>query len=410
MQNRRYASKKIKLRKGEYQRQNDLYEYKWTDAQGKRHSIYSKSLSELRRREELVEKDATEGYEYNNLNSTINDYYELWKQIKSGIRKSTFSSYTRPYERYVMPTYGKTKLRNVTYSSVMLFLKSLASEKGLGISTIKKVNITLGMVLEVAVKDGVLKANPCRGAITEMSRELDKDIKHVKALTVPEQKLFEEFLRRPGRYNRWYPLFTVMMWTGMRVGEVIGLQWEDIDFENNEIHVNHSLVHYDIGKNQGSTYTMNLPKTRTSIRVVPMLPRVKEALYLEKERQENFGITCVSNIDGFTNFVFLNNNGKVYHHKKLNHQLNVITQAINEDIQENGNEYGVEVFPHIHNHMLRHTFATRMREAGADIKATSNILGHTRTSITLDIYTDASTEFKNREIGVLDKYYPEEDM
>jgi len=98
------------------------------------------------------------------------------------------------------------------------------------------------------------------------------------------------------------------------------------------------------------------------------------------------------------------------HHKKLNHQLNVITQAINEDIQENGNEYGVEVFPHIHNHMLRHTIATRMREAGADIKATSNILGHTKTSITLDIYTDASTEFKNREIGVLDKYYPEEDM
>ena len=87
MQNRRYASKKIKLRKGEYQRQNDLYEYKWTDTQGKRHSIYSKSLSELRRREELIEKDATEGYEYNNLNSTINDYYELWKQIKSGIRE-----------------------------------------------------------------------------------------------------------------------------------------------------------------------------------------------------------------------------------------------------------------------------------------------------------------------------------
>ena len=81
---------------------------------------------------------------------------------------------------------------------------------------------------------------------------------------------------------------------------------------------------------------------------------------------------------------------------------------INDEIRRDGSKYGVEVFPHIHNHMLRHSFATRMREAGTDIKATADILGHTDFKITLGVYTNASQEFKSREISILDDYYRKE--
>lgn len=99
-----------------------------------------------------------------------------------------------------------------------------------------------------------------------------------------------------------------------------------------------------------------------------------------------------------------NYNGKVYHHKKLNNKLERICEAINKELQESDNPE-IKVFPHVHNHMLRHTFATRMREAGADIKATSDMMGHEGILITLKTYTDASSEFKHREINLLQYYF-----
>lgn len=408
MQNKRYAKGNLRLKKGEYQRSSNTFEYKWTDQNGKRHSVSAKSLQELRQKEDEITRDTLDGISYDNLDATIDSYYELWKKLKTGVRDSTLKSYTRPYERYIEGGFGKTKLRYVNYSRIVLFLNSLAKERGLGISTIKIINKVLGMILDVAVKDGVLRNNPCHGALKELQKEYAEGVKQVGALKLNEQRLFEEFLSRPGRYNRWYPVFTVMLWTGMRVGEVIGLQWDDIDFDNNEIHVRHSLEYYDNGKDKGSTYSMNLPKTKTSSRTVPMLPRVKEAFLLEKERQEAFGIKCESVVDGYSNFVFLNDIGKVHSHKRLNYRLKTITKAINDEIRRDGSKYGVEVFPHIHNHMLRHSFATRMREAGTDIKATADILGHTDFKITLGVYTNASQEFKSREISILDDYYRKE--
>lgn len=81
----------------------------------------------------------------------------------------------------------------------------------------------------------------------------------------------------------------------------------------------------------------------------------------------------------------------------------IICELINQEVQADEESILTE-FPHVHNHMLRHTFATRMREAGADIKATSDILGHEGYLITLKTYTNASSEFKRREINVLGEY------
>ena len=362
MNNSRYANKRIKLRKGEYQRSNNTFAYWWFDKNGKRQFVYAKTLPELREKEEQIIRDTLDGIDYSKLDSTINSYFELWKEIKSGIRESTFTSYIRFYNRYVEPEFGNKKLKNVTYSSIVMFLKNLAIEKGLSFGTIRNIKVVLSMVFDLAVRDG-----------------------------------------RPGHYHQYYAVFTTMLWTGMRVGEVLGLRWEDIDFENNEINVNHILINYDKGKGKGSIFAINPPKTKNSNRIVPMLPKVKEAMLKEKEKQEQLGICCLSEIDGYTNFIFLNSKGKVLDYKKLNNRLTQISKAINKEIHADGNTT-VDDFPHVHNHMLRHTFATRMREAGADMKAVSDMMGHEGILITLTTYTDASREFKNREIALLQDY------
>lgn len=403
MNNNRYANNRIKLRKGEYQRGKNTFAYWWFDKNGKRQFVYAKSLPELREKEEQITKDSLDGIDYCKLDSTINSYFELWKEIKSGIRETTFTSYVRFYNRYVEPEFGKRKLKNVTYSSVVMFLKNLAVKKGLSFGTIRNIKVVLSMVFDIAVRDDVLRNNPCKGTLRELQREFEKNEKNVRALTLEEQKRFESFLARPGHYHQYYAVFTTMLWTGMRVGEVLGLRWEDIDFENNEIDINHILINYDKGKGQGNEFAVNPPKTKSSIRTVPMLPKVREALLEEKEKQKQLGIRCLSEVDGYTNFIFLNSKGNVLDHKKLNNRLTQICKAINKELHTEGNTT-VDEFPHVHNHMLRHTFATRMREAGADMKATSEMMGHEGILITLTTYTDASREFKNREISLLQDY------
>ena len=404
MNNRRHTQNKTKLRKGEYQRSNNTFEYRWMDRHGKRQYVYAKTLPELRVKEDIILKNIVDGIDSDKLDRTVNDYFELWKKMKTGIRETTFAGYVRFYERYIEPDIGRMKLKNIAYSDVVMFFNGLATEKGLRFNTIRKAEVTLSMVLDIAVKDEVLRSNPCRGALRELQRACGRLTKEVRALTLTEQKVFEDYLAKPGKFSVYYPVYTVMLWTGMRVGEVLGLRWVDIDFEKDEIDVNHSLINYDLGKGRGSAFKINPPKTKSSIRTVPMLPKVKEALLKEREYQKITGIECQDVIDGYTNFIFVNSKGNVLSHKKLNHRLCEIRDAINKEIRE-GKIMGIEEFPHVHNHMLRHTFATRMREAGADMKATSDMMGHEEIMITLKTYTDASSDFKKREINLLQDYF-----
>ena len=118
MKTKRCTKNKIKLRKGEYQRKNKTFEYRWNDINGKTHCVYAKSLSELRDKEDAITRDILDGIDYSKLDSTIDSYFELWKKIKTGIRETTYATYVSFYERYIAPEYGKTRIKDVTYSRV----------------------------------------------------------------------------------------------------------------------------------------------------------------------------------------------------------------------------------------------------------------------------------------------------
>lgn len=403
MQKRKRFSKDRKLlRKGEYVR-GCGYEFKYTDSCGKRHSLYASTLDELRAKEEVLNRDILEGIKSANRTLTINDYYSLWLEIKSGIRDSTRYSYTRPYSRYVQPEFGNTKLKDLSYSKLLRFYKDLAYKKNLSYSSIRTINCVLSMVLDVAVRDSVLRANPTKGALSELRKELPPP-KKVRALTVEEERVFLEFLRHSEPFFKYYPVFVTQLFTGCRVGEVLALRLQDCNFITNEISISHSLMCYDLNDGEGSVYCVNQPKTVSSYRTIPMLPIVKEAIQTEINVQRTRGIKCIDTIDGLTGFIFINPQGHVYSHKKLNSQLYKISNAINRGIRNGSIETELTEFPVLHNHILRHTFATRMREAHADYFATSQILGHKKTDVTLSTYTDASSEFKAQAIAVLEDF------
>ncbi len=402
---RRKDDKGRVLKDGEHQRTNGTYEYKWRDKRGKRHSIYAKSLDELRDKEIDVLRDALDGIRADKNDLSINDLYYRWVQLKKGLKLNTFQNYKYMYTQFVKPDFGEMHIVDLKRSDVRAFYNHLADTQHVKANTIDNIHTVLHQVLELGVEDDYLRYNPSDNALKELKRAHNTDSEKRRALTVPEQELFEQYLSKNGQYHRWYPIFIVMMWTGMRVGEIVGLRWCDIDLEEETISVNHTLVYFDKGGSERCGFAVNTPKTKAGERTIPMLPIVKEAFMMEKEYQKECEITCEVTVDGYTDFIFINRFGGVQHQGTLNKALRRIIRDCNYEILDNAKDNEAVTLPPFSNHSLRHTFTTRMCEAGVNIKAMQDILGHADAETTLQIYTDATKDLKKSEMINFEEYF-----
>ena len=394
--NKRKDNKNRILKDGEYQRPNGTYEYRWRDKRQKRHVVYAKNLIVLREKQKQILKDFLNGLNVNN-KITVDDLYIKWKSLKRGLKDNTFKNYQYLYEYFVSDQLGAILISNLKKSDIRSFYNYLAEERHVKVSTIDSIHTVLHQVLQIALDDEYITNNPSDNALKELKQSRTEGKKTNKALTLNEQLLFEKFLETSSRYKGWYPVFITMLWTGLRVGEVTGLRWKDIDFENDTINVNHTLVYYDTRTQNGVTFAINTPKTKAGERIVPLLPRVKEALLMEKERQTELDITCKSKIDGYTNFIFLNRFGNVFHQGTLNKALKRIVRDCNFAVLD-GIIKSEVMLPNFSNHTLRHTFTTRMVETGTNMKAMQEILGHSDISTTMNIYAEATKELKEKEM------------
>lgn len=402
---RRKDNKNRVLKEGEYQRTCGTYEYKWRDKRGNRHSISAVTLEELREKEIDVLRDVLDGVKADKNNLTINDLYNSWIQLKRGLKDNTFSNYKYMYTQFVEPDFGKNKLVDLKRSDVRGFYNFLAEERHIQVNTIDSIHTVLHQVLELGVEDDYLRYNPSDNALKELKKARNFETKRRRALTVPEQELFESFLSKQGQYHRWYPIFIIMLYTGMRVGEITGLRWCDIDLEDETISVNHTLVYYDKRDEERCTFSINTTKTKAGDRTIPMLPKVKDAFLMEKEYQEECGLRSKAVVDGYRDFIFVNRFGNVQHQGTLNNALRRIIRDCNYDVLDRDHSEDVTILPKFSNHSLRHTFTTRMCEAGVNIKAMQSILGHADAETTLDIYAEATKDLKKAELISFEKFF-----
>lgn len=255
------------------------------------------------------------------------------------------------------------------------------------------------------LEDDYLRYNPSDNALKELKKARNFEVEKRRALTVPEQELFEKFLSKHGQYHRWYPIFTIMLWTGMRVGEITGLRWCDIDLEEEVINVNHTLVYYCTRTEAGQIFAINTTKTKAGERTIPMLPIVKEAFLIEKEYQEECGIKSEAVVDGYRDFIFVNRFGNVQHQGTLNKALRRIIRDCNFEVLDKDHRDNAVILPKFSNHSLRHTFTTRMCEAGVNIKAMQDILGHADAETTMQIYAEATKDLKKSELINFEEYF-----
>lgn len=402
---RRKDNKKRVLKEGEYQRSCGTYEFKWRDRRGGRRSISAVTLEELREKEIDVLRDLMDGIRADKNDLTINDLYSSWLQVKRGLKDNTLTNYKYMYEQFVEPDFGKSKIVDLKRSDVRGFYNSLNEERGIKVNTIDCIHTVLHQVLQLGVDDEYLRYNPSDNALKELKKARNFEVEKRRALTIPQQELFEGFLSKQSQYHRWYPVFTIMLWTGMRVGEITGLRWSDVCFEDDTISVNHTLVYFDKRNEQRCTFAVNTPKTKAGERIIPMLPKVKTAFLMEKKYQEEIGLKSVSVVDGFRDFIFVNRFGDVQHQGTLNKALRRIIRDCNFEVLDRNHSEDAILLPKFSNHSLRHTFTTRMCEAGVNLKAMQEILGHADAETTLDIYAEATKELKKAELINFEEFF-----
>lgn len=385
------------LRKGEVQRQSDKrYMYTYRDPLGRRKYIYAMDLAELREKEAKLMKDQLDGLDlYVAGKASLNDTFDRYMSAKYNLRESTRSAYEYTYDHYIRDTFGRKRIAEIKYSDVLQFYYYLLNQKEISLGTLDSIHCLLHPTFQLAIRDEIIRKNPTDGVMKEISRESGKNRGVRHALTVQQQRVFMEYIANHPIYFHWWPMFTILLGTGCRIGEALGLRWQDLDFENRVISINHSLVYYQTRDSKKCMLRVSLPKTEAGIRTIPMLDIVKDAFEMLYEEQEENGFN-ETEIDGMTGFIFCNRFGGVSNPQTVNHTIKRILNQYNADEVVRAKKERREpiILPDFSCHHLRHTFCTRLCEHETNLKVIQVIMGHKNIETTMDIYAEATEEKK----------------
>ena len=391
------------LQKGEVERKDGRYAYSYTDPLGRRKFIYALNLSALREKEKQLLKDQLDGLDiYKAGKITVNVTFDRYISIKQNLRDSTRSNYLYTYDHFVRETFGRRKIGEIRYSDVVRFYYYLLNEKNLTLGTLDTVHCILHPTFQLAVRDNIIRTNPADGAMGEVRKNSGKSTCSRRALTINQQQTFMDYIANHPVYFHWWPMMTILLGTGCRIGEALGLRWEDLDFDQGVISINHTLVYYPASENRKLVMRISPPKSNAGIRTIPMLDSVRNALNMLREEQEELGYTKTV-IDGMSGFIFRNRCGEVPNPQSVNRTIKRITGSYNAEEKEQAKREHREpiLLPDFSAHNLRHTFCTRLCENETNLKVIQAVMGHSDIQTTMNIYAEATEEKKRETFDML---------
>ena len=389
------------LRKGEVQRASDKrYMYTYTDPLGRRKFIYANDLATLREKEKQLMKDQLDGLDlYVAGKATINDVFDRYMSTKYDLRETTRSNYLYIWEHFVKDTFGKKRIADIKFSDLLQYYLYLLNDEEIALGTLDSVHCLIHPTFQLAVRDEIIRHNPSDGVMKEVSKRAGKSRGVRHALSLEQQRAFMDYIANHPVYYHWWLLFTVLLGTGCRIGEGLGLRWQDLDFEKRTISINHSLVYYPEGSSRRSVLKVSKPKTEAGIRIIPMLDIVYDAFQMELEEQEETGYNQIE-IDGMTGFIFTNRNGSAPNPQTVNRTIKRIISSYNADevVRAKRQRREPVILPNFSCHHLRHTFCTRLCENETNLKVIQAIMGHRNIETTMDIYAEATEQKKQESI------------
>jgi len=401
------------LKPNESQMPDGRYRYRYTDAYGTRHAIYSWKLIpmdklppgkkediSLREKIKNLEADLRDNIKTTQACMTTNQLITSYLQTKSRLANATKENYYNMWKVNIQNSdIGNMPISNVKKSDILKLYAYLYTEKNFSINTLQLYQNLLYPAFQLAVDDSLIRLNPCKNCMKEYSRGSVSSSK--VPLSREEQYCFLNFVKNNPIYSVYYPLFIFLLGTGCRISEALGITWKDIDFDNKQISINHQIIYKK--KDGRCQFYASPPKTKRS-RIIPLQESVLEVL--KQYYVDNYIISKYSclEIDGYSEFVFLNREFHLHKQETINRVLNNIVTSYNRQEQEQAilEERPPIELPHISPHLLRHTYCTRMAENGIDIKVLQEIMGHVNIAITMQVYNHVDNNRVQKEIEKMD--------
>ena len=290
------------------------------------------------------------------------------------IKEGQYTRITKTIEKIENSSLGKLNVKDISNYDIQKFLND---DKNYSNSYIEKLYEQLNQAFNFAIKNKYILQNPMDDVIKPKSTKEDKE---VRALTIEEQQSLSNYLLNCTINEETYKnVFLIQMYLGLRIGETLALNINDIDIEKQIINVNKTLT---LGKNN-EVIMGDTTKTYASKRTIPipdfLIPSIKEQLEIAKENKDNM--------------LFLYNDHYISHSVANSRLKRILKSTLGMEDKD------------ISTHSLRHTFATRCIEAGMSAVVLQRLIGHTDISITLNTYTSVFNRFKESELEKVMEYY-----
>ena len=306
---------------------------------------------------------------------TLGEWLDKWldEYMIFTIRESTLDSYRAMVKNQVKPFIGGKQIASLTTADMQKFYNKIKKEgrvrehpihgKTLADSMVRGVHMMLHEALDTAVKERLIAKNPTNGTTVSKCNYPEKQI-------LGDDQL-ETFLKAIKGHEYWCDFFYVEVMTGLRRGEICGLKWQDINFEENKLQVKRS-----VSVKKGGGVSIGETKTETGVRSILTPPSVADVLQNRKQT-------------AITEWVFPN-----FMHPEQPISPATAYRKLKIILKHAG-------LPLIRFHDLRHTFATHATHGGVDPKTLAGILGHTNASFTLDTYTHVTSDMQKAASNIV---------
>lgn len=339
-------------------------------------SVYGKTQAEVRKKLQQATAAIDEGVYMEPSKVTVSGWLDIWlSEYLGGVKPRTVITYRKAAENYIRPSLGAVKLSALTTPEIQaLYNRLQRGESGLSPKTIKNLHGVLHKALEQAVEIGYIKFNPanaCKLPRVEKAEIKPLDDKEIAAFIGAIQG------------HPFEAVYLVTLFTGMRESEVLGLTWDNVDFEGGTILISRQLQRID------GEYRFTTPKNGKSRRITPA-PYVMDVLRDQRRRQAEWQIKAGSvwqNVDGL---VFTNEIGR-----------NLSAQTVYLHFKKLAASIGC---PDTRFHDLRHSYAVAALQAGDDVKTVQENLGHHTAAFTLDIYGHVTERMKRESAERMEQF------
>lgn len=318
---------------------------------GKRKYFRGATKKEAERKREEARRDMEAGLDIS-AKTTVAQFAEMWlkEYKKDRIREVSYITLSSIVNKHIVPAIGRMKVRDVRPIHVQ---KLVREQSYLSYSTQQRVITTVRSMFECAVENGLTVKNPCVKSIKALGESADEK--------TPLTKEQEEMLLNKARGDRLYLFVLLGLNAGLRKGELLGLQWGDIDFDTGMLTVQRSIS--ATIESRGGEVNTDL-KTKAARRTIPLPWSVVDELRLARAQAKSV-------------YVIPGRNRSFLKLGTLTYQWNQLMEGL-----------PFEATPH----KMRHTRITRWVEQGLDIKEVQYLAGHTKTQMTLDVYTHYQKE------------------